>query len=302
MGAEFINYPIHIFTETEHTSFLKNAFSFLNERCKILLNTNIDLRKDINITDKTISINGNKAAFSKLIVATGRKGYKNTNIFAQDLGVERTPENVNIGFRVLLPSTYLEKLSKIHPDYKLKQKTPNTELETFCFCNQENGGRLEFLRYDDFLNIDGQMSIYTQGQIINGKKYGNFAVLFENKANPIRFDDFVERLASGSPKFEYNVNNWHKFNQNGVFKEDESKALQGFVDDFLEILAKENDIDNGVLYKEMRIVGPEMENIWARNKKLWVKDDIAMVGDCSGIAQGIVTSGMMGDAVSRVKI
>lgn len=302
MGADFFSYPIHIFSEAEHTNFLKNVHSFLSERCKILLNTSVNFSKDINIADKTININGNKATFSNLIIATGRKGYRNTNIFAQELGVERTPENVNIGFRVLLPAQYLKKLSQIHPDYKLKQKNANTELETFCFCCHDNGGRLEFARYDDFLNVDGQMAVKSRGHVINDKQYGNFAVLFENKAHPIRYDDFVSRLGKDESRFEYNVENWHKFNQNGIFKEEESKALKDFVDDFLGIIARENNVHKSDLYKEMRIVGPEVENIWSRNKKLWVNDDIAMIGDCSGIAQGIVTAGMMGEAVTKLKL
>lgn len=219
------------------------------------------MNKDINLADKTININGNKASFSKLIIATGRKGLKGTNVFAENLGIERIPENVNIGFRVLMPSKYMDKLSQIHPDYKIKQNNIDSKLETFCFCNEKNGGRLEFVRYDDFLNIDGQMSINTLGHNINNTAYGNFAVLYENKANPVRFEGFVSRIKGTGGSFDYNIQNWHKFNENGFFKENEAKALSEFLDNFLDIVARENNIDKSVLYNEIRIAGPEAENI-----------------------------------------
>ncbi len=297
IGCEFNNYPIHISDEIEHNTFLANIHNYISNKSKILFNTKVDLSEDVDHINKTLSINGNKVEYDNLFIGTGRQGYHNTNMFAEKLGINRTPENVNIGFRVLLPSKYLSKFSDLHPDFKIKQKNQDETLETFCFSNNVNGGRIKPLRYDDeILNMDGHISVKSKGDTIDGEPYGNFGILFEDNTRKISYNDFISRFdGKERSSLDFNVENLHKFKENNVFTERESESLLGFLDNVLDLISKENGVAKEELYSKMRIIGPEVENIWARNDRIVVRDGIAMVGDCSGLAQGIVTSGMQGE-------
>jgi uncharacterized FAD-dependent dehydrogenase len=299
-----VKYPVHVATESEHTMFLDSFYDTRVQRknLDVLINSSIDLFQDINMKDKTIKAGRCTIGFNDIFIATGRQGYKQTQYFFDVYGVKRKHENINFGVRYMVPSKYLNQISELHPDFKMKFKTEDYELETFCFSNSINGGKVDFLRYDDFLNIDGHIAVETEGDKIENVLYGNFAILYENCKQNISFKDFVHRINDMKvDNFTRCAETFLSFNNHSLlsrfFSKEEYKAIIDFSMEVFDFMAKINNVNIKDIIGETFVYGPEVENIWGEietDSSFKVANNIYAIGDCTGLAQGIVSAMVMG--------
>ena len=270
-GLKLFDSPVHTADEKELNLFLTNFKTFLEKNTKIVLGKTINLVKDVNPEEKLISLDGDFVKYKKLVIATGRAGYQNTKEFLDRFNAYTEDENISVGMRVLLPRDILLPVSSICPDFKVKETVGNLKMETFCFSNGAYGGKIKYLKYpDNFTNLDGHICVSSPGNCINGILYGNFAILAEDTAQRRRYLDMQ------------NI--------------DEVK-IKTFLEKILSIIAKMNRTEVSEIKKHMFLLKWEIENIWPRIKAdngFWVSNDIAVIGDCSGLAQGIVSSLIMG--------
>ncbi len=186
--------------------------------------------------------------------------------------------------RVLLPRELLRPISNICPDLKIKCVDDYLKLKTFCFSNGIGGGKIKYLKYDGGItNLDGHISVCNSGNIIQNTAYGNFAVLFENIKSQVHFENVSAKLKclNNSPECE---------------------KLNNFLEKILSIIADINNISLNDIKKQMQLLKWKIENIWPRIKTdngFWVKDDIALIGDATGLAQGIISSFITGYAIEE---
>jgi uncharacterized FAD-dependent dehydrogenase len=297
-----VKYPVHVATESEHKMFLESFYYLQREYLNIWINSNIDLFQGINMKDKTVKVGRDIIEFNDIFIATGRRGYKQTQHFFDAYGVKRKPENINFGVRYMIPSKYLNQVSELHPDFKMNFKTEDYELETFCFSNSVNGGKVDFLRYDDFLNIDGHIAVETEGDKIKNELYGNFAVLYENCKQNISFKDIIQRINDMKvDNFTRCGETFSSFNNHSsllqFFSKEEYKTIIEFSMEIFDLIAKINSVKIKDIIEKTFVYGPEIENIWgevATDSSFKLANNIYAIGDCTGLAQGIVSAMVMG--------
>jgi len=301
-----MKYPIHVSNELEHSLFIDEINKRLvKSGVKIFFNNFVDVERDIDIKKKTLTLfNEDIIKFKNIFIATGRRGFNKTQNFFGINGIMKENENINFGVRYMVPSKYLDTISSLHPDFKVKLQTPEAELETFCFSNSHNGGRVDFLKYDEFLNLDGHISIDTDGDIKNNMAYGNFAVLYKNLKKNITYKEIISRINKiGTHNFrrvpiEYSLFVSRNSELSRYFNEVEYNNIIKFSMEIFKIIADFNKLDMDYLLNKIYVYGPEIENIWGEVKMLdnsfRVAENIFVIGDCTGLAQGIVSSMAMG--------
>jgi uncharacterized FAD-dependent dehydrogenase len=304
-NLSLIKYPIHISTEEEHLLFINEIYQILLRCIEVFPNKFIDITHDVDLGNRTLKIcNDNTIKFKDIFIATGRLGFSQTQQFFKINRIPKKEENINFGIRYMVPSKYLNIISELHPDFKLNLQTPEAKFETFCFSNSHNGGRVDFLRYDEFLNIDGHICINTEGDKKNNIIYGNFAVLYENCQKNISYKEIVSRIdkmATNNFKrvpIEYSLFVTNKSELSQFFTELELNGIIKFSMDIFKFIATLNKIEIDYLLNKVYVYGPEIENIWGEVKVMdasfRIAENVFAIGDCTGLAQGVISSMTMG--------
>jgi len=302
---KLIKYPVHISNEEEHSLFINEIYKTLLGHIKIFSNKFIDIVHDIDMKNKTLKIcSGNIIKFKNLFIATGRRGFNQTQQFFDINDISKNRENINLGIRYMVPSKYLNIISELHPDFKLNLQTPEAKFETFCFSNSYNGGRVDFLRYNEFINIDGHICINTKGDEKNNLIYGNFAVLYENRKRNTTYEEIISRFNKMTidnfkrVPIKYCLFSTNESEISQFFTEFEFNGIIKFSMEVFNIIAALNKIDIEFLLDKVYVYGPEIENIWAEVKfmddSFRVAENVFAIGDCTGLAQGVISSMVMG--------
>jgi len=301
-----IKYPIHVSSELEHSLFVDEIIKVLVKYdVKIYTNQFVDIEHNIDIKNKTLVLcNKEIIEFKNIFIATGRRGFNQTQKFFNINGILRKEENINFGVRYMVPTKYLNIISSLHPDFKVKLQTPEAEIETFCFSNSNNGGHIDFLKYDEFLNLDGHISVNFDGDKKNNMVYGNFAVLYKNLKRNITYAEIVSRIDKmpthnfSRVPVEYLLFSTNDSELSHFFNEFEYNSIIKFSMEIFKIIANLNKINLNTLLEEIYVYGPEIENIWgeimAINDSFKIANNIFAIGDCTGLAQGVVSSMAMG--------
>ena len=301
-----IKYPIHVSSELEHSLFIDEINRVLVEcGVKVFTNQFVDIERNIDLKNKTLTLcNRDIIGFKNVFIATGRRGFNQTQKFFNINGITIKKENINFGVRYMVPSKYLNIISELHPDFKLNLQTPEAKFETFCFSNSYNGGRVDFLRYNEFLNIDGHICISTEGDKKNNLIYGNFAVLYENRKKNTTYNEIVSRIDKMDGNnfkrvpIKYSLFAVNESEISQFFTEFEFNGIIRFSMDVFKIIAELNKIEIDYLLDKVYVYGPEIENIWGEVKltddSFRVAENVFAIGDCTGLAQGIISSMAMG--------
>jgi len=307
-------YPIYVTNEREHTIFLDNVFNYLSNRVDIFLNTEVNLNADVDWDNKVITLeseNRNEQIhFNKLIIATGRLGYTDMSEVAATMDIQSSKVLPMIGIRLIMPSKYLKNISEIHPDFKVKYRDGIDELETFCLSSSISGGKIKYARYDGFVNIDGHVCVENQVLNSKGETLGNFAILYKNvKEDGNGFlEEYAKRYEAISPNKEPVLDSWVNFKEKGkglskFFTDYEHDKITKFSKVIIDKISKYSKVDVSTVERETSIIGPEIENIWDKlelDSSFRATPDIYIIGDCTGIAQGIISSIIMGLRVGKV--
>lgn len=264
-GCTLFDPPVHVAGEKEMSRFLENIYLYLDGRTDIVLNREIDLLKDLDWENHIVRVGKEQIAYGKVILATGRKGHKMSLAFLESIGMLAEGVKTANGTRLILPNEFLAPIGKYFPDFKIKWTQGECKFEVFCFNGDCNGGRLKFMDYGDSVNIDGLLARDYPGNDFFNVLYGNFAVLAESEKDDVPAWQLIEMYGC-------------------------DKMLARII----AAIARKEEED---VLSEMIYGSDEREKIWGRMKTdngFWVKPDVAVIGDASGVAMGIVTSMMTG--------
>jgi len=264
-----------------------------------------------------------------LVFANGRKGFKWLNNNLSKLGIDITDPKISIGFRFIMPNYILEKVSNLHPDFKVSLYNDNFKYKTFCFSAGNLGGRIKHANHGKYTLIDGH-------SITNEKdfsKLSNFGILSQIKNNnnenasidwinenilnkyielnkhykgkPIvqSYFDFKNKTISNS-SFDHQSRIANKIygvgDLSSLIPEKQHlgfcKTLEQLILEFCRI-SKIDEPINDILDK-ITVMGLELESIWNEVKVTSQMqtsiNNIYAIGDCSGIAQGVLQASIGG--------
>lgn len=277
-GINLHDHPSHVAGEIEMNRFSRNIYEYLNQKIDIVLGHKVNLMDDIDADKHLIKVGEEVLEYRKLLIAVGRSGHEDVRDFLQSINMFSQSENFGFGSRMVIPNRYLYPIGKYYPDFKLKWEDEYFKYETFCFNGCVNGGRLKFMNYGGFVNVDGLVSVDFDGDRFNGESYGNFAMLAECKLADVNYNN-------GRPQDCTSLDHMPML------------GLAKFSQKVHHILAKVNDVDEHKIGEHAIFTPMEYENIWGKIKTengFWVKPDVAVIGDASGIAMGIVSSMIIG--------
>ncbi|MDH6115674.1 putative FAD-dependent dehydrogenase [Kitasatospora sp. MAP12-15] len=274
-----------------------------------------------------------------LVLATGRRGVTSTTALLQNLAVPTDLPDISIGVRLEMAAELLEAIGEEHPDLKVSQLDHAQKIKSFCFCGGPNGGRIKLTNYQDafgesIITLDGHET--TERERGNRSLASNFGLLcqVQGRGNALQArDSFIatyRRLASGRPfaqslrgflqrtgdratwlglesrmPFQPSVMDLSVGRVDQLFTDAEHASLvaglRRFMDSILAHSGRELAVDD--LVDDVLVVGPEMEFLWEKPRidaDCKVPDlPVYVVGDCAGIAQGVVQAAMMGIAAGR---
>ena len=261
-----------------------------------------------------------------LVLAMGRAGrnWLKKNIHVKELQHEAPISTY--GLRFEMPKSYLIDIGMMHPDFKARTVYNNIKYKSFCYCGGQNGGRLKFINYGDYILLDGH--VLTETDIDVG--YGNFALLRqtnspmnEGRSNSQSINDILDRykcISGGRPIYQdyYSFkNNIDSRPSNGVSAACVKpgavyKLFNTFADKdefcivaerILSFIANKNNISLEDILLRVTVIGLELEGLWDRietDKKFMTRTSGLYVGgDCGGETQGILQATMMGIKIAE---
>jgi uncharacterized FAD-dependent dehydrogenase len=261
-GFQVFEHPAHVAGEDEMNRFSKNIKNYLLNNVDVVLDCKIDLLSDLNWRDSILNVCGNLVSFDKVVLATGRYGHKEMTGFLKSIDMLSEEADYAFGERMIMPKKYLWPIGKHYPDFKLKWENEHFKLRTFCFNGDINGGRLKYMNYGGYTNVDGIVAKDYPGDSFFGEGYGNFALLAKCKS-----DMPAEMVYRQFHEVMYNL------------------------------IAGINGVEDYEIAAETMHSAVEVEDVWGKMKTdngFWVKHNVAVIGDASGIAMGIVSSMIMG--------
>ena len=272
----------------------------------------------------------------KLIVAVGRAGFLWWRSELRRLGLVFTPPHISLGLRFECPARYLRSAAAMHPDFKATFNLDDAKIKTFCFCADAGGGggRLKFARYSGFTLLDGHVVTETVPmanfgllvQLTNAEgKPRSFEWVARNILKPyrtMRSDRSSKPVVQWYPDFRDNHSRRCTLSEIASFVGYEPSVtdvevgnLASLVGDYqntfcavferiLSAVGEMNDVADRTLSEAFLVYGLEIESVWdglelSPNFETSTLPGLFVVGDCAGIAQGILQSMVSGIAAAR---
>lgn len=330
-SINYKTYPLAILDEVEIRELIKKWYEILktSKNIEIHFNTSVS---EINQTDDGFEIstsNQDKIFHSKkLVIAVGRQGFKWWKQKIRALNISFAEPVISKGLRFICQNDLLYEASKLHPDFKTSILYKEKKFKTFCFSIGEFGGRIKHARYNGFMLIDGH-GIFDK---TFSSSYSNFAILTQMVENskPLSFDwvqenliipfteknkkfpgkpliqkyiDFKEKKVSDiniSTITDFNAKNYFSADLSEFFNNIEHEGLcsvfEQLINEFYSLTDKKLSLDE--IVSKVFVLGMEIEGLWDvinvdSNMQSSIKD-LFVIGDCAGIAQGILQSAISG--------
>lgn len=264
-----------------------------------------------------------------VVVAVGRRGQRWWHGQIRDLGVKFSDPTPSVGVRFECPKELLQRGAEIHGDFKTTMVRHGVKVKTFCFCAGPGGGRIKFTDYGTHTLLDGHV-------IPEDEEGGtaNFALLAQLKdasglprdtswveahllapyralrddrpGKPVLqwFPDFRDGRLSCSDLDEFaaragftpSLKDYRIANLAGILPPEVHAAL---TDSFVELMAIFTESD---ATDQVGVVGLELESLWDELELTagmqTTLPGLYAVGDCSGLAQGILQAAVGGLAAA----
>lgn len=264
-----------------------------------------------------------------LIIANGRKGFQWLNKNIDRFDIEHNKPKISIGFRFIMPNYILENISTKHLDFKVSMYHGKYKYKTFCFSASKLGGRIKHANHGEFMLIDGH-AITNKNEMT---EFSNFAILSQiydtsdnfpsfdwtkqNIINPfiklnskfpgkpvlqsyLDFKDDVITKLSYDHLLQLNSKIYDVGKLSSLIPE---KQKQGFclaLEDLMFEFCRISNIDEPIqsILSKITVLGLELESIWNEiiltpNMETSISN-LYTVGDCAGIAQGILQASIGG--------
>ncbi|MEU4648629.1 MULTISPECIES: FAD-dependent oxidoreductase [Nocardia] len=274
-----------------------------------------------------------------VVVAVGRRGRSWWHRQIRDLGLGFTPPTPSVGVRFEGPAELLRGGALVHEDYKTTLTHAGVKIKTFCYCagRDGGGGRIKFTDYpaDGYTLLDGHVIAETGH---DDQTVANFALLAQLRdetgqpwdldrvdtelMTPYRklrtdrpgkpvlqwFPDFVARRVACDSLAEFtrrsgvapSVADYEMANLAAILPVDVHAALVATFTELADFFTGAQIAEYG---HRIGVIGLELENTW---DEMVLTPDLETtaprlyaVGDCSGLAQGIVQAAVGGLAAAE---
>ena len=331
LSINYKTYPLSILDEIDTKVLIKKWYEILkaSKNIEICFNTEVSVIKqtkdgfEISTTKKDEIFHS-----KKIVIAVGRQGFQWWKNEIRSLNISFNEPIISKGLRFICPNDLLYKASKLHPDFKTSIFYKSKKFKTFCFSIGDYGGRIKHSRYNGFMLIDGH-GIFEEELSSN---YSNFAILTQMKEDgkPLSFDwvqkniitpfaqknktfpgkpliqkyiDFKEKKVSNinvSSITEFNAINYFSADLSEFFNTIEHEGIcfvfEQLINEFYSLTDKKISLDE--IVSKVYVLGIEIEGLWDVIKidssmQSSIKD-LYVIGDCAGIAQGILQSAISG--------
>lgn len=271
-----------------------------------------------------------------LIIAVGRAGFLWWRSELRRLGLNHTPPHISLGLRFECPSSFLRNAAAIHPDFKTTFNLNSAKVKTFCFCADAaaGGGRVKFARYADFTLLDGHVITEATAAANFGLliqltdpegKPRSYEWVADNIFKPyqrLRTDRSSKPVVQWYPDFRDNrltlktleeirsqvsyrpsVSDLEVANLSALVGE-YREAFCDVLEQMVSTLGELNDAAARPSPETFVVYGLEIESVWdgldlSTTFETPAVPGLFVVGDCAGIAQGILQSMVSGIAAAR---
>lgn len=257
---------------------------------------------DIKIKDKITTI-----YTKKIIFAVGRSGQELLNQVNNNLSLNGECNHLEIGVRLEFPSDIFDSIDKYHNDLKLIHN--NTR--TFCISKK---GMLSPYYLNGIYIVDGFYDLN------NPSNYTNLALMYrlnKDRNNTIIFDqikDNIKHKFNSIPiiqdykSFSNHTNNVDisKINSSISFLT-RGSIFDIYPDSICKILVSETKhfVDSFISpdkQNKINIIAPSLEYYWLDfpiKDDFSIKENIYLIGDCSGKYRGILQAYVAGSILAR---
>ncbi len=287
---EHKHYNSYSFNEKEYLSMLDNLYKSLSEKVEIKFSTKmVDLSiqdngfYELDIEEKQVY--KHKLITKKIILATGKSGYKTLSCLSQKLNFSSTISHLEAGIRLEFPSKLFDEIDKYQDDLKLSSGLCRT------YCVSKYG---EVVGY----SFDGKY--FTEGRIRKTKKSSstNLAILLRlpsSSENTLLYDEIMKNyndIDQGNIfTCDYPTFISHNSLSQKLFPEKIYTELHKETQKFVETFFSENDFD------KIKIYCLEQDfpmNTYKVNKHFEILDNLYIIGAATGSFRGIIQSFVSG--------
>ena len=335
-AINYKTYPILIITEEEIEKILLRWYNIVNEakNIDILFNTNV-IEINPNNSDFEVKIDNyfEKIISKNVVVGVGRQGIFWWRNEIRRLKLKYSQPTISKGLRFVVHNELLNKVSNLHPDFKTSIIYKNKKYKTFCLSAGEFGGRIKHANYaGEFMLVDGH-GIYNKESF---SKYSNFAILTQitennkpksfnwiqknlinpyikaNKEHPGRpliqkYIDFKERKISSIDfsQTEFNSRNYFCSDLSFLFSKDEHEGMCFVFEQLIAKFISGTNFKNNIneVLSNIYVIGMEIEGFWdvleIDTKMQSSIENLFVVGDCAGVAHGILQASISGCVVAN---
>jgi uncharacterized protein len=269
-----------------------------------------------------------------VIAAVGRRGQQWWHHTSRALGLSLTPPVPSVGVRFEAPTRLLLGGSQIHEDFKTTATRHGVKVKTFCYCVGAGGGRVKFTDYGEHTLLDGHV-IAEEGH----SEIGNFALLAQLRDElgaardvqwvrqhilvPYRalrtdrpgkpvlqwYPDFRERAMTCATLAEFtsraghppSLRDYEMANLALILPADVHSAFVAVFEELISYFTSSRFTT--AVGAQVGVIGLELENLWdemlltpAMQTTL---PGLYAVGDCAGLAQGILQAAVGGLAAAQ---
>jgi uncharacterized FAD-dependent dehydrogenase len=271
---------------------------------------------------------------ASVIAAVGRRGQRWWHRQIRTLGVKFSDPTPSVGVRFECPKDLLQHGAEIHGDFKTSMVRHGVKVKTFCFCAGPGGGRIKFTDYGTHTLLDGHVIPETQDE-----GCANFALLAQLRDEhgrprdaawveshvlaPYRalrddrpgkpvlqwFPDFRDgqmRCTSlgqftASAGFTPSLTDYQVADLAGVLPADVRAALTESFVALMEFFTGAALAER--VAEQVAVIGLELESLWDELELTTGMQTslpgLYAVGDCTGLAQGILQAAVGGLAASH---
>jgi uncharacterized FAD-dependent dehydrogenase len=274
-----------------------------------------------------------------VVVGAGRAGFLWWRSELRRLGLPHTPPTISIGLRFECPAGHLRNAAAMHADFKTSFNVNNAKIKTFCFCADSGGGggRVKFARYPGFTLLDGHVIT----EATPTANFGLLVQMTDAAGGPRSFEWLDENILkkyeqmrsdrSGKP-----VVQWYPDFRDRQLRQARLSELLNCIDyrpsvadvEVADLASLVGDYHEAFCTVFERVInafgqlngargrppsesflvyGLEVESVWDRMELSTSFETpelpgLYVVGDCAGIAQGILQAMVTGVAAGRAII
>lgn len=284
------HYESYSFNEEKYSDMLKKIYAQLSKDIEIKFSTKMI---DISINDGGFYEIGveekqgykYKLVAKKIIIATGKSGYKNLSILSKKLNFSSNNSYLEVGLRLEFPANIFNDINKYQDDLKLI----SGRSRTYCVS-----------KYGEVVSYSDGGKYFTEGRIRKAKKtlLTNLAILLRLPAsskNIVIYDKIMENYShiNNGNILTYSYDDFisHNSSLSRLFPEDIYIELHKETKKFIETFFSKEDFSKINIYcleQDFPVCTYEVK------ENFEIIDNLYIIGAATGLFRGIVQSFVSG--------